>query len=79
MSLTNSVCGVTFPANQKLVYVTLKCLNVQKRPISQLVLIIDLFSYKTVKFGESSPIIKDDFYRLYHIKTANFLALMPLV
>ena len=34
ISLTYSVqifCGVMFPANQKLVYVILKCLNVQKR------------------------------------------------
>ena len=36
---------------------SLKCLNVQKRPISQLVLITDIFSYKTVQFGECMPII----------------------
>ena len=29
-----------------------KCLNVQERPISQKILIIDIFSYKTAKFGE---------------------------
>ena len=86
ISLTYSVkifCGVTFPANQKLVYVTLKCLNFHKRPISQLVLITDIFSYKTVKFGEYRNIINsfiDDFYRLYHTrKTANFQALIPLI
>ena len=28
-----------------------------KRPISQLVLITDIFSYKTVQFGECRPII----------------------
>ena len=36
---------------------SLKCLNVQKRPISQLVLIIDIFTYKTVQIGECRPII----------------------
>ena len=34
---------------------SLKCLNVQKRPISQLVLITDIFTYKTVQFGECRP------------------------
>ena len=60
-----------FPANQKLVYVTLKCLNVQKRPISLLVLITDIFTYTTVQFGECRPIINrfiDDSYRLCHTR-----------
>ena len=37
--------------------IMLQCLNVQKSPISQLVLITDIFNYKTVQFGECRPII----------------------
>ena len=33
----------------------LKCLNVQERPTSQMILIIDIFSYKTAKFDECRP------------------------
>ena len=45
-------------AQPMLTYTVLyKCLNVQKRPMSQLVLITDIFSYKTVQFGECRPII----------------------
>ena len=54
-----------------------------KRPMSQLILIVHIFSYKTAKFGECRLIIHlfiDDFYRLYHTrKTANFQALILLV
>ena len=41
------------------VYVTLKCLNVQKKPISQMVLITDILAKKLSNLVNVGPLLTD--------------------